>query len=118
MTWVKLNSKSMQSADYDAKTKILRVRFGRFGNIAHSNIPQHVYENLIQTLDADFYYSYYVEPGRIKAKIVPKRIKWMRRLLGVFILTTGLAIPEALQRDASLIQSLGHVAFQDTTARK
>ncbi len=65
MEWVKLKSKNIRSVLYNAETETLIIKFVGKGKVEHQRITLLMYSNLIETTDPEFYYRYYIEPGRI-----------------------------------------------------
>ena len=64
MDWAALKSKRVRAA-YDAETRELHVKFPGSQPVKHADIPQHVYQNLLETDDPHFYYKYYIAPSRV-----------------------------------------------------
>ncbi|EJZ21297.1 KTSC domain-containing protein [Rhizobium sp. Pop5] len=64
MNWAALKSKHMRAA-YDAETRDLLVKFPGSRPAKYADIPEHVYQNLLETDDPHFYYTYYIAPSRV-----------------------------------------------------
>lgn len=99
MKWIDLNTKSMRAAHYDPEMRVLLIKFIRIGIISHSNIPQHVYDNLIETPDADFYYSYYIRPNRDPKSKPSFKAQLGYRIFYATIFASSLLAPSALDGD-------------------
>ncbi|RUM25161.1 KTSC domain-containing protein [Rhizobium vallis] len=64
MDWAALKSNRVRAA-YNAETRDLHVKFPGSQPVKHLDIPQHVYQNLLETDDPHFYYRYYIAPSRV-----------------------------------------------------
>ncbi|MBB4290667.1 hypothetical protein GGE16_002707 [Rhizobium leguminosarum] len=64
MNWATLKSKHVRAA-YNAESRDLHVKFPGSPPVKHADIPPHVYQNLLETSDPDFYYKYYIAPSRV-----------------------------------------------------
>jgi len=71
MDWAALKSKQVRAA-YDAETRDLHVKFSGSPPVKHTNIPPHIYQNLLETNDPHFYYKYYVAPSRVSGGRRPR----------------------------------------------
>lgn len=94
--WMPLKSRKMRSAYYDERNNRLTIKFYRDGNVHHDQIPPHIYQNLIETKDPDFYYRYYIEPARVGPGSRETKRKWMSIGFALVIFTAILFIPNVL----------------------
>ncbi|MBB3560811.1 hypothetical protein FHX06_002122 [Rhizobium sp. BK512] len=92
MNWVPLNSKQIRAVSYDPETQVLHAKFAGRSSVRHVGVPPHIYDNLVETSDPEFYYKYYLEPSRIesgwqKANLSSHAVKLLIILIGVLAIT-------------------------------
>jgi len=92
MNWVPLNSKQIRAASYDPEAQILHIRFAGGRSVRHNGVLPHIYGNLVETDDPDFYYKYYLEPSRVqsgwqqKAKLGSYGVKLLIFFIGALVI--------------------------------
>lgn len=94
MNWVPLNSKQIRAASYDPEAQVLHIKFAGNRSVRHNGVLPHIYGNLIETDDPEFYYKYYLEPSRVQAgwrqrpSIHSHAVKLLIFLIGALVVTT------------------------------
>ncbi|MBX4953977.1 KTSC domain-containing protein [Rhizobium lentis] len=99
MEWAALKSRQGRAA-YDAETRDLYVKFAGSAPVRHANIPPHVYQNLLETNDPHFYYTYYIAPSRVSsARRQPASIVSHGLKLVLLLAACSLLMATDLDRD-------------------
>ncbi len=117
MNWVPLNSRQIRAVSYDPETQVLHAKFAGRGAVRHVGVPQHIYDNLVETSDPEFYYKYYLEPSRIqtswwqKANLGSHAVKVLILLIGALVITAT-----ALEENGELPIHLSEITGAGTAA--
>lgn len=117
MNWVPLNSKQMRAASYDPETQVLDIKFAGRRSVRHIGVLPHIYDNLVETSDPEFYYKYYLEPSRIqagwwqKANLSSHVVKLLILFIGALVITAT-----ALEENGELPIHLSEITESATTA--
>ena len=118
MNWVPLNSKQIRAVSYDPETQVLLAKFAGRRSIRHVGVPPHIYDNLVETSDPEFYYKYYLEPSRIqtgwwqKANLGSHAVKLLLFLIGAIVITAT-----ALEENGELPIHLSEITEPGTTSQ-
>lgn len=117
MNWVPLNSKQIRAVSYDPETQVLHAKFAGRRPVRHVGVPPHIYDNLVETNDPEFYYKYYLEPSRIqtgwwrKANLSSNAVKLLIILVGALVITAT-----ALEENGELPIHLSEITESGTTS--
>ncbi|MBB3658486.1 hypothetical protein FHX15_003733 [Rhizobium sp. BK650] len=117
MNWVPLKSKEIRAASYDPEAQILHIRFAHGRSVRHHGVLPHVYDNLVETDDPEFYYKYYLEPSRVeagwqhKAKLGSYAAKLLIFFIGALVITAT-----ALEENGELPIHLSEITGSGTIA--
>ncbi|MBW9053358.1 KTSC domain-containing protein [Rhizobium mesosinicum] len=117
MNWVPLNSKRIRAVSYDPETQVLHAKFAGGRAVRHAGVLPHIYDNLIETSDPEFYYKYYLEPLRIqagwrqKASLSSHTVKLLIFFIGALVITAT-----ALEENGELPIHLSEIAKSGTIA--
>jgi hypothetical protein len=117
MNWVPLNSKQIRAVSYDPETQVLHAKFAGGRSIRHNGVLPHIYDNLIETSDPEFYYKYYLEPSRIqagwwqKANLSSHAVKLLIILIAALVITAT-----ALEENGELPIHLSEITGSETIA--
>lgn len=117
MNWVPLNSKQIRAVSYDPETQVLHAKFAGRRSVRHVGVPPHIFDNLVETSDPEFYYKYYLEPSRIqtgwwrKANLGSHAVKLLIILVGALVITAT-----ALEENGELPIHLSEITESGTTS--
>ncbi|MBB3591480.1 hypothetical protein FHX08_001824 [Rhizobium sp. BK529] len=117
MNWVPLNSKQIRAASYDPEAQVLHIKFAGGRSVRHDGVLPHVYGNLVETDDPEFYYKYYLEPSRVqsrwrrKAPSSSHRVKLLIFIIGALVITAT-----ALEENGELPINLSEITASGTGA--
>ncbi len=103
MNWVSLNSKQIRAASYDPETQVLHVKFAAGRSVRHTGVLPHVYGNLIETDDPEFYYKYYLEPSRVQAGW------WQKPSTGSYAIKLLIAVIAAIVVTTTALEEAGEL---------
>jgi KTSC domain len=103
MNWVPLNSKQIRAVSYDPETQVLHVKFAGSRSVRHTSVLPHVYENLVETDDPEFYYKYYLEPLQVQAGW------WRRQGAGSYAVKLLMVVIAAVVVTATALEETGEL---------
>lgn len=83
MSWVALNTRHLREASYDAKRQQLTIRTGKGAIRKHRGVLPHMFDNLVNSDDKEFYYRFYVEPSLVSNRYAVGRFTGYILKLGV-----------------------------------
>lgn len=97
MTWIRLNSRRLAAAAYDAAHEKLEVRFRNGSTADHRGVTPAMFDSLITAESPGFYYHYYIEPCRIgQPRPSHRMLSYPVRLLCIILIYLASPLAQAL----------------------
>jgi hypothetical protein len=94
----------MRAVSYEADRLKLYIKRADGRSEEHGDIHPHLYNNLVETDDPDFYYAYYIEPSLIgRSSGFSSRARYALKLIGLLVLAglmTATSLGNGSQRSA------------------